>query len=143
MFRLDHIGIAVTNLEEALELWRDGLGADVGDVETVEEQGVRVAFLKTGEAHTELLEATGEESPIAKFLASGKSGVHHLAYEVEDLAGTLQELKDHGVPLVHDRPVAGSRGTRIAFLHPRGTGGVLIELLQYPRDEGEGSEACE
>ena len=130
--RLDHIGIAVADLGQALTLWRDSLGATLLDTETVAEQGVRVAFLDTGESRTELLEALGEDSPIARFLASGKRGIHHVAYQVDDLDSTLQRLGESEVPLIHEQPIAGSRGTRIAFVHPRGTGGVLIELVEYP-----------
>ena len=81
---------------------------------------------------TELLEPTHDDSPIAKFLASGRSGVHHLAYRVEDIDATLKRLADDGVPLIHETAIPGSQGTRIAFLHPKGTGGVLIELVELP-----------
>lgn len=131
---LDHIGIAVPDLESALALWRDQLGATVGETEVVESQGVRVAFLETGESTpTELLEPTRDDSPIAKFLASGRQGVHHLAYRVADLDETLTRLRDAGVALIHETPVPGSRGSRIAFVHPKGTGGVLIELVEPAR----------
>ena len=132
MLRFDHVGIAVEDLEAALELWRDRLGVTVAEIETVPDQKVRVAFLDTGETHTELMEASADDSPIARFLASGRKGVHHLAYRVSDIEASLRELREHGVPIIHEQPVAGSRGTRVAFLHPRGTGGVLIELIEYP-----------
>ena len=133
--RLDHIGIAVPDLEKALGFWRDQLGATVRGTETVESQGVRVAFLATGDATTELLEPTRDDSPIAKFLSGGRGGIHHITYEVEDIAEKLRELEAGGVPLIHKTPVPGSRGTQIAFLHPKGTGGVLVELVQYAKDE--------
>ncbi len=134
--RLDHIGIAVTDLEDALTLWRDGLGASVSEIETVPEQGVRVAFLETGATKTELLEPLDDSSPIARFHASGKKGVHHVAYRVDDIDAILTSLRDSGVPLINESAVTGSRNTRVAFLHPRGTGGVLIELVEY-RDPTE------
>ncbi len=130
---LDHVGIAVACLDDALALWRDQLGANVTEIEVVESQGARVAFLETDTGSTtELLESTREDSAIGKFLASGRKGVHHLAYRVDDIEERLARLSEAGVPLIHANPVAGSRGTRIAFVHPRGTEGVLIELVQYP-----------
>ena len=130
---LDHVGIAVEDLDSALEFWRDQLGAICSEVETVAEQGARVAFLETGvSSKTELLEATRADSPIAKFLAAGRKGVHHLAYRVDNLESRLSQLAKDGVPLIHEAPVSGSRGSRVAFLHPRGAGGVLIELVEYP-----------
>lgn len=131
MFELDHLGIAVPDLETALASWTT-LGARLDHIEEVPEQHVRVAFLATGAVATELLEPTSEDSPISKFLASGKRGVHHVCYRVRELDQVLARLRDRGVPLIHDRPVAGSRGSRIAFIHPKGTGGVLIELVEVP-----------
>ncbi|MEM7167396.1 MAG: methylmalonyl-CoA epimerase [Planctomycetota bacterium] len=133
---LDHIGIAVPQLEAALPLWR-ATGAKIGSVETVASQGVRVQFLDTGHSKTELLEPIDDNSPIARFLASGKRGVHHVAYRVDNLDARLAELRAEGVPLIHDEPVPGSRGTRIAFLHPKGTGGVLLELIEYPESAAD------
>ena len=94
-----------------------------------------MAFLRTGAATTELIEPTSDDSPIGRFLASGKRGIHHVTYRVEDLAEHLKQLEDAGVPLIHETPVEGSRGTKVAFLHPRGTGGVLVELVEYPQEE--------
>lgn len=128
---LDHVGIAVPSIDDALPMWR-AAGAVVGHAETVESQGVRVQFLDTGSGKTELLEPLDEKSPVGRFLASGKRGVHHIAYRVDNLAQRLADLREASVPLIHDEPVAGSRGTRIAFLHPKGTGGVLLELIEYP-----------
>ena len=129
--RIDHLGIAVPSLEEALGFWRDQLGARLLDTETLAEQGARVAFLDTGEGHTELIEPTCDDSPIARFLASGRRGLHHIAYRVDDIDAHLEQLRDAGVPLIHEQAVAGSRGTRVAFLHPRGAGGVLVELVEH------------
>lgn len=133
MFELDHIGIAVEDLEASLATWK-AIGASVGGIETVDEQKVRVAFLETGSTKTELLEATDPESPIARFLSSGRRGVHHVCFRVSDLNSTLTRLKSEGVPLINESPVSGSRGTRIAFVHPRGTGGILMELVEYPEN---------
>ena len=127
----DHVGIAVADLDESLGLWKT-LGAICVSTEVVESQQVRVAFLDTGATKTELLEPTSESSPIARFLATGKKGIHHIAYRVPDISQTLDRLRSEGVPLIHDTPIEGSRGTQIAFLHPKGTGGVLTELIQYP-----------
>ncbi|MEE8142348.1 MAG: methylmalonyl-CoA epimerase [Planctomycetota bacterium] len=132
MFKLDHIGIAVPELEGALKLWRDQLGIQAGEIETIATQKVRAVFLDTGACRTELIEATSDDSPIASFLASGRKGVHHIAYRVENLAQLLTRLKKDGVPLIHEQTTVGSGGSQIAFLHPRGTGGVLVELVEYP-----------
>lgn len=141
--RLDHVGIAVTDLEASLALWRDALGANVTEIEVVEEQGVRVAFLDTGAAKTELLEPLDESSPIARFHTAGKKGVHHLAYRVTDIDGMLASLRESGVALINETAVGGSRGTRVAFLHPRSTGGVLIELVEHGEngEHGKGATA--
>ncbi|MFQ5653495.1 MAG: methylmalonyl-CoA epimerase [Planctomycetota bacterium] len=121
--RLDHIGIAVRDLDEALRLWRDALGAHVEEVERVEGDGVRVAFLDTGGGKTELLEPTRDDSPVARFLDRGGNGIHHVAYRVKHLDRVLEQLKEAGVALIDESPRPGSRDTRVAFLHPRGTGG--------------------
>lgn len=143
MIRLEHVGIAVGSLEESLPVW-ETLGAHLESRETVASQGVNVAFLNTGAAHTELLEAIDDDSPIAKFLKSGKRGVHHLAYRVDGLDDILAALKERGVPLIHEQPVPGSRGTRIAFIHPKGTGGVLVELVESVAGEhGDSTEETE
>ena len=130
--KLDHIGIAVRELDSALGLWRDALGASCSAIEEVASQKVRVAFLETGEGKTELLEPTAGDSPIAKHLDAGRPALHHVAYRVEDLDGTLSRLKESGVPLINQEGVPGAHGTRIAFVHPKGTGGVLLELVEYP-----------
>lgn len=130
---IDHLGIAVPDLDAALSFWRDQLGVTLTAIEEVPEQRARVAFLATGAAKTELIEPTDPDSAIGKFLASGRKGIHHIAYRVDDISARLRELRERGVELVHAEPVAGSRGTKVAFLHPRSTGGVLIELVEYPR----------
>ncbi|MCI0651943.1 MAG: methylmalonyl-CoA epimerase [Planctomycetes bacterium] len=129
---LDHIAIAVADLDAALEFWRDRLGMPLGPIDIPPGLGARVAFLDTGPTATELVEPHGEDSPVARFLASGKRGVHHIAYRVKDIDAELARLRAAKVPLIHERAVPGSRGTRVAFIHPRSTDGVLVELVEYP-----------
>ena len=131
--RLNHVAIAVPDLAEACALWRDLFDVKVGETESFPELEARVAILDTGECKTELVEPLGESSSIARFLDSGRKGIHHVAYRVDDIDDMLRRLRESGVPLVHEKAVAGSRGTRIAFVHPRGTGGVLLELVEVPR----------
>jgi len=128
---LDHVGIAVPDIDKALELWRDALGATVDHIEDVAGDRVRVAFLSTGETATELLEPIGPESPIARFLASGRHGLHHIAYRVADIEASLEHLRTSGYKLIDSNSRPGSRGTRVAFVHPKSAGGVLLELVQY------------
>ncbi|MCA8961405.1 MAG: methylmalonyl-CoA epimerase [Planctomycetes bacterium] len=135
--RLDHVGIAVARLDDALAFWTGQLGATLKGIEEVASQKVRVAFLVTGASKTELLEPISEDSPIAKFLASGRSGVHHLAYRVDDIDARLRTLARDGVRLIHERAVPGSRGTKVAFIHPKSADGVLLELVEYPESESD------
>jgi methylmalonyl-CoA epimerase len=128
--KIDHLGIAVSSIDEAMNFWRDGLGLELKEIEVVEEQGVRVAILPVGESRIELLEATGEETPVGKFLAKRGAGIHHLSLEVSDLKAMLEELKKRGVRLIDQEPRVGAGGSLIAFIHPSSTGGVLIELAQ-------------
>jgi methylmalonyl-CoA/ethylmalonyl-CoA epimerase len=128
--KLDHIGIAVQSIERSLPFYRDLLGMVFEGTEEVTEQKVRVAFLAVGETRIELLEPTADDSPVAKFLEKNGEGIHHLAYQVEELAATLAELKAKSVRLIDEVPRRGAHGTLIAFLHPKGSGGVLTELCQ-------------
>lgn len=128
--KINHIGIAVKNLEASIPFYRDILGMGLEGTEEVVEQKVRVAFLVVGESRIELLEPTDPESPVAKYLEKNGEGVHHLAYEVDDLEVSLAQLTTQGVRLVDEVPRVGAHGTRIAFLHPRSSGGVLTELCQ-------------
>jgi len=132
---IDHLGIAVSSIDEALNFWRDGLGLLLKGIEVVEDQGVRVAILPVGESRIELLEATGEETPIGKFIARRGPGIHHLSLEVSDLQAMLGELKNRGVRLIDQEPRVGAGGALIAFIHPSSTGGVLIELAQKENDK--------
>ena len=128
--KINHIGIAVNSIENSLPFYRDVLGMTYEGSEEVAEQRVRVAFLAVGESRIELLEPTSPDSPVAKFLEKNGEGTHHVAYEVEDLEGALAELAAAGVKLIDQVPRRGAHGTRIAFLHPKATGGVLTELCE-------------
>lgn len=129
--QIDHLGIAVRSIEEAACFYRDALGLPGGESEVVPEQKVRVLFFQLGEVRIELLEPTADDSPIAKFLDKRGPGLHHIAYRVADLATTLTALKAAGVQLINETPQTGAHGTKIAFAHPVGTGGVLTEFCQF------------
>jgi methylmalonyl-CoA/ethylmalonyl-CoA epimerase len=131
--KISHIGIAVTNIDESLPFYRDVLGMTFEGTEVVAEQKVKVAFLAIGESRIELLEPTADDSPVAKFLDKNGPGIHHVAYEVNDLEGRLAALKAEGVRLVDEYPRRGAHNTRIAFLHPKASGGVLTELCEAAR----------
>ena len=127
---LDHIGIAVDDLEKALEFYRDGLGLDVDVTEDVPSQAVRAHFVETGNAKLELLEATSPESPIARSIERRGVGLHHITFRVNDLIEVLDYLRERGVQLIDDTPRNGAEGSLVAFIHPRSTHGVLVELKQ-------------
>ncbi len=128
--KIDHIGIAVNSIENALTFYRDQLGLEMKEVEEVEEQKVKVAFLPVGESKIELLESTDPEGPVAKFIAARGEGFQHVALRVENLRDKLAELKAKGVRLIDDEPRRGAGGAQIAFIHPKSTGGILVELCQ-------------
>lgn len=128
--KINHIGIAVKSIEAATPLYRDVLGMHFEGTEVVAEQKVKVAFFAVGESRIELLEPIADDSPVARFIEKNGEGIHHLAYEVDDVVATLAMLKTQGVRLVDEVPRSGAHGTRIAFLHPKATGGVLTELCQ-------------
>jgi methylmalonyl-CoA epimerase len=127
---LDHVGIAVRNVDEAVAFFRDALGLNVGSTEEVPTQGVVVRYLETGAASLELLEATGDSSPIARFLEKRGPGLHHITLRVDDLSGVLAHLRALGVRLIDEEPRPGSRGSRIAFVHPSSAHGLLLELKE-------------
>jgi methylmalonyl-CoA/ethylmalonyl-CoA epimerase len=131
--RVDHVGIAVRSLAERVPLYRDLLGVTLDREEEVPTERVRVAFLGDGETHVELLEPLDGEGPIAQFLAKRGEGVHHLCFAVDDIEAAVSRLRAEGVTLVGEAPRPGAGGCRVAFLHPKGTGGVLIELSEKPR----------
>lgn len=128
--KVDHIGIAVKNLDETLKFYEDILGMKCVDKEVVEEQKVRVAFLPIGDTEVELLESTEEDGPIAKFIEKKGEGIQHIAYRVDDVEKTIAELKAKGIRMIDEKPRYGAGGAKIAFLHPKSTFGVLIELCQ-------------
>jgi methylmalonyl-CoA/ethylmalonyl-CoA epimerase len=126
--RLDHIGIAVKSLDTS-RIWQD-LGLTVDQVETVESQGVKTAFLSVGDANLELLEPTTPQSPIAKFIEKRGEGIHHVCFRVTNIDEHLARLKEKGYRLINESPVPGAHGCRVAFLHPAAGNGVLIELSE-------------
>jgi methylmalonyl-CoA/ethylmalonyl-CoA epimerase len=128
--RIDHIGVAVEEIEPALELYRDSFDLAVAHREVVEEQGVEAVLLDVGENHVELLAPLGPDTPVGKFLAAKGPGLHHVAYQVEDIEATLQALKQAGLQLIDQQPRTGIRGSRVAFMHPRASVGVLTEIVQ-------------
>jgi methylmalonyl-CoA/ethylmalonyl-CoA epimerase len=128
--RIDHIGVAVEEIEPALELYRDSFELHVAHREVVEEQGVEAVLLDVGENHVELLAPLGPDTPVGKFLASNGPGMHHVAYQVTDIDATLEALTQAGMRLIDERPRTGIRGSRVAFMHPRSTAGVLTEIVQ-------------
>ncbi len=128
--KVDHIGIAVSNLEETLKVYTDLLGLELHGTETVEEQKVKTAFLPVGDSEIELLESTAPDGPIAKFIEARGQGIQHIAFKVDDIEAALAELKAKGVRLIDEKPRYGAGGAKIAFLHPKATNGVLIELCQ-------------
>ncbi len=128
--KINHIGIAVKSIEESLFFYRDNLGMDLAGVEEVAEQMVRVAMLQIGESKIELLEPTSADSPVAKFMEKNGPGIHHLAYEVVDIEAAIAKLLADGTRMIDEKPRNGAHGTRIAFVHPKSSNGVLTELCQ-------------
>ncbi len=127
---LDHIGIAVEKIDAALPVWEGVLGLPLHGIEEVADQRVKTAFLPLGESEIELLESTDPEGPIGKFIAAKGQGVHHVAFRVANIEEALAELKAKGVRLIDETPRYGAGGARIAFIHPKATGGVLVELCE-------------
>lgn len=127
---LDHIGIAVSDIDAALRFYRDALGLHIEAPEHVETQRVRAYFIPAGESAIELLEATAPDSPIAKYVDKKGPGLHHITLRVDDLAAVLVQLKSRGVRLIDDEPRPGAHGSRVAFIHPAAAHGVLVELVE-------------
>jgi methylmalonyl-CoA epimerase len=132
--RIDHVGVAVDDLDAALNLYERVLGMPLVHRETVEEQGVEAVLLDVGDGHIELLKPLGDDTPVGKFLARKGPGLHHVAYAVGDIEEALAELDEQGVELIDRTPRTGIRNSRVAFLHPRSTDGVLTEIVQ-PAEE--------
>ncbi len=128
--KINHLGIATKGIEEALKFWGDALGLESVHTETVEDQKVRVAMLPIGDTRIELLEATSEDSPIAKFVEKRGGGIHHIAVEVENIEASLAKLKAEGMRLIDETPRVGAENCLVAFVHPSSANGVLLELVQ-------------
>jgi len=130
--KIDHVGLAVKNLDDALAFYRDILGIQPKSIEDVESDKIRSAFLDVGDAHFEVMEPTSPDSPVAKFLEKRGEGMHHVSLEVDDIRAELRKLEAKGVALIDKEPRMGAHYT-VAFVHPRSTGGVLIELTEKPK----------
>ena len=130
MRKIEHLGIAVKSIEESSKVYESLLGRPSYKTEKVESEGVITQFFQIGESKIELLEATNPESPIAKFIEKRGEGIHHIAYEVEDIIVEIKRLKREGFVMIHEHPKSGADNKEIAFLHPKSTGGILVELCQ-------------
>ena len=130
MKKIEHLGIAVANLQDSITMFEKLLNTTCYKTEEVVSEGVRTAFFQLGESKIELLEATNPDSPIAKFIAKQSGGIHHIAFEVEDIESEMKRLKALGFILIQESPKDGADNKRIAFLHPKSTNGVLVELCQ-------------
>jgi len=128
--KIDHIAVVVPDIDQALAFWRDALGLELTHVEEVTGQAVQVAFLPTGESEVELVKPVTETSGLAKYLDKHGPGMHHICLEVDDIQGMLDQLKAKGVRLINEEPTVGAGGKKVAFVHPKSTGGVLIELVE-------------
>ena len=128
--RIDHVGVAVSDLDAAIDLHVGAYGMELVHREVVEEQGVEAVLLDVGENHVELLSPLGDDTPVGKFLAKRGPGLHHVAYQVTDIEATLASLRDAGLRLIDETPRIGIRSSHVAFLHPAATGGVLTEIVQ-------------
>jgi methylmalonyl-CoA/ethylmalonyl-CoA epimerase len=130
--KLDHIGIATSRLADSLAVWRDTMGLEVDSTEEVAAQGVRVAMLRIGDTHVELLEPLSPDSPVGKFLTKRGPGIHHVAVQVADIRASLADLAKKGARLIDSEPRVGAGGCLVAFIHPSSTNGVLLELVERP-----------
>lgn len=128
--KIEHLGIAVANIEESLKIYETLLGTNCYKTESVESEGVKTAFLQVGESKIELLEASNPSSPIAKFLEKKGPGIHHIAFDVENIEAEIARLTAQGFELIHTTPKDGADNKLIAFLHPKSTGSILVELCQ-------------
>jgi methylmalonyl-CoA/ethylmalonyl-CoA epimerase len=132
--RIDHIGVAVEEIDAAIALYDEGFEMELAHRETVESQGVEAVLLDVGDGHVELLAPLGPDTPVGKYLAKNGPGLHHVAYAVDDIDAALEGIAATGVQLIDAEPRAGIRGSRVAFLHPRSTGGVLTEIVEPAED---------
>lgn len=130
--KIEHVAVAVADLDAAVALYRDVWGLEIEHRERVEDQGVEEAMVRIGESYIQLLGATGPDTTVGKFLERRGEGLHHIAYEVDDLEASLAALKAQGIPLIDEVPRKGGRGHMVAFVHPKGNRGLLVELIQKP-----------
>ncbi len=130
ILKIDHLGVAVNSIDQGKNFWSDVLGLAFEGAETVEEQKVTTAFFPVGESEVELLESTAPDGPIARYIDKKGEGIQHIAFRVENIDDALEELKAKGIRLIDQTPRKGAGGARIAFLHPKSTGGVLVELCE-------------
>jgi methylmalonyl-CoA/ethylmalonyl-CoA epimerase len=130
LLKIDHLGIAVNSIEKGKNFWTDVLGLSFEGTETVEAQKVTTAFLPVGESEVELLESTAPDGPVAKFIEKKGEGIQHVAFRVDNIEAALAELKAKGIALIDEKPRLGAGGAKIAFLHPKATSGVLVELCE-------------
>ncbi|MEW6076770.1 MAG: methylmalonyl-CoA epimerase [Thermodesulfobacteriota bacterium] len=130
LLKIDHLGIAVNSIEKGKNFWSDVLGLSFEGTETVEAQKVTTAFLPVGESEVELLESTAPDGPVAKFIEKKGEGIQHVAFRVDNIEAALAELKAKGIQLIDEKPRMGAGGAKIAFLHPKATSGVLVELCE-------------
>lgn len=130
VLKVDHIGIAVKNLDETLKFYTEILGLECQGTEVVEEQKVKVAFLPVGDTEVELLESTTDDGPIAKFIEKNGEGVQHIAFKVDDIEAAIEEMKAKGMQMIDEKPRYGAGGAKIAFMHPKSTHRVLVELSE-------------
>ncbi len=134
--RIYHLGYAVEDIEAASHFYRENFGAEPTEPEVVEEQGIIATMFRVGESMVELVQPTGSETPVGRFLARRGEGFHHVAFQVDDLEAVLLELRKSGVEIVDEEPRVGAGGTRMAFVHPKSTFGVLTELVELPKRGG-------
>lgn len=130
ILKIDHLGIAVKSIDEGKGFWTEALGLEFKGSETVAEQKVTTGFFPVGESEVELLESTAPDGPIAKYLEKKGEGIQHVAFQVENIEAALSELKEKGIRLIDEQPRIGAGGAKIAFLHPKSTHGVLVELCE-------------
>lgn len=131
MKKIDHIGVVVKSIEDALKLYNDLLGLEITGEEVLEDRGLKVAFIKAGDTRIELLEPLHENSEISGFLAKKGEGIHHIAYEIDNVKDMISKSKELGLKPLSDEPKPGAHNTKVVFLHPKTTNGVLVELVEH------------
>lgn len=132
MPKINHIAILVEDIENALPFWQDALGLQLAEIEEIPAESARVAFFPTGESQVELVQPTDTQTGLGRYLQKHGGGIHHLCLEVPDILASLERLRDHGIELINETPRLRDSGTQYAFIHPKSTGGVLVELYQLP-----------